>query len=124
VSPSTPPPTPARPRRALRIATPVLALAAALTALPAAANVPEGWSEPDAVSGVQFLLVLILLPVGLVLVVGLVYLAPGFARGEGFTGRDAHADDQWFGGPDRDARELPASEEERPAITGGAGGRW
>jgi hypothetical protein len=100
-------------------------VAAALTALPAAANVPEGWSEPDPVSGVQFLLVLILLPIGLLLLVGLVFLAPGFARGEGFTGRDAHADDQWFGGPDRDARELTASsEEERPAITGGAGGRW
>ena len=113
-------------RRALRALTPVLALAAlALSpASPAHADVPVGWSDPAPVSAMDLILVLLVFPLVVVAVISLVYLVPGFVRGEGFTGRDEHADDQWFGGR-RSTHELGSSAEgDERAITGGASGTW
>ena len=108
----------------LRTATPVLALGLSLLALPAHADVPVGWSNPDPVSPLAFLLVVLGAPLALLVVISLFVLAPGFTRGEGITGRDEHADDQWFGGR-RSATELESSSaEDTPAITGGASGTW
>lgn len=122
--------SPRRPaRRALRALTPVPGLVAvlvvpALLAAPAHADVPVGWSDPAPVSAMDLILVLLVFPLVAIAVVSLVYLVPGFVRGEGFTGRDEHADDQWFGGR-RSTHELasPAEGDER-AITGGASGTW
>lgn len=111
-------------RRTLRILAPVIALAATLVAVPAHADVPVGWSEPDPVSPLGFLFVVIGAPIGLMLVIALVVLVPGFSRGEGLTGKDEHADDQWFGGRSN-ANELTSGDSsDTPAIKGGASGSW
>ncbi|UAL29012.1 hypothetical protein K8W59_14515 [Nocardioides rotundus] len=120
--------TPPRPiaRRSLRILAPLVAVGVAVTAAPAHADVPVGWSDPDPVSPLGFLIVLVLAPMACVLLIGLVLLGPGFARGEGMTGKDEHADDQWFGGR-RSTAELESGSGDGkaiPARTGGASGRW
>jgi hypothetical protein len=113
-----------RERRALRLLVPASALGLALTALPAAADEPVGWSDAAPVSTLHLLLFTFGLPLAVLLVIALVFLAPGFARGEGMTGKDEHHDDQWFGGRGS-ANELESgSGDDVQAITGGSGGRW
>lgn len=101
----------------------VLAAAALPLALagPAAADVPEGWSDPPEVSLVQLLLVVAAIPLALALVISLAVYAPAMRRGERLT-PGAGARDEWFGGPRRDTAEL---ENPRPDdSTGGASGSW
>lgn len=108
----------------MRVLIPVVALGATLMALPAYADVPVGWSDPDPVSPLGFLFVVIGAPLALMLLISLFVLVPGFTRGEGLTGKTEHADDQWYGGR-ASTNELQASStSERPAIKGGASGNW
>lgn len=97
------------------------ALVAVAVATPAHADVGLGWSDPAPVSLIEALLLLGLLPIGIAVVVSLVILAPGLARGEGVTDV-AGTENRWLGGSDRDVNELPAAGAD--ADTGGAGGRW
>lgn len=111
-------------RRSLRALIPVVALGATLMAVPAYADVPVGWSDPDPVSPLGFLFIVVGAPLALMLVIALFVLVPGFTRGEGLTGKTEHADDQWFGGR-ASTNELPSGADvERPAIKGGASGTW
>lgn len=109
--------------------TPLIALGVALmvqtlAAVPAHADVPIGWSNPDPVSPLTFLFVVVGAPVALVLLIALVVLTPGFSRGEGLTGKNEHADDRWFGGS-RNAMELESGTSSKTSeITGGASGSW
>ena len=102
-----------------------LLLAAALPLLlaaPAHAEVPEGWSEPDDVSLLQILTVIVGLPALLFAIIVALVLLPALARGEKLL-PSTSSQDQWFGGPGRPAGEL----EERPrelGPTGGASGTW
>lgn len=93
-------------------------------AVPAYADVPVGWSEPDAVSPLGFLLVVVGAPLALMVLIGLVLMAPGFTRGEGLTGKAAGDDDQWFGGRRQGVGEVGSGDSDRPAISGGASGSW
>lgn len=113
-------PTPAR--RAAVTAASALALTV-LTAAPALANVPEGWSDPDSVSPLSFLLVLAAIPIGLFVLIGLAVYVPAAARGERVAPGAATYEDQWLGGPRKSAGELagPDTEESR---AGGASARW
>lgn len=80
----------------VRRAATVGAIAAAVTAAlvgPASAAGAEGWSNPSSVSAIDFLLVLLIVPVGLALVISLLVLLPGVLRGEGLVPRRARTGD-------------------------------
>jgi hypothetical protein len=95
---------------------------------PAAADIPDGWSDPKPVPVLHFLLLFVGIPVLITLgILGAVYL-PGLARGESVAPAGVRADDQWFGGR-RDTAELEAAPTrtdgaEAERDTGGAGGSW
>jgi hypothetical protein len=117
--------------RALRRAALVVGSATILLlayAGPAAADIPDGWSDPPSVSVLRFLLVFVGIPLLITLgILAAVYL-PGVVRGESVAPAGSRVDDQWFGGP-RDTRQLEASatrrdDGESDRDTGGAGGTW
>lgn len=92
-----------------------------MLAAPSYAQVPEGWSNPPPVDGLQALLVLGGIPLALFLVITLLVMAPSLAKGQ----RAAHAsgESEWFGGPRKGHEELEAASSEA-SETGGASGRW
>lgn len=101
-----------------------LLLAAALpllAAAPAAAEVPEGWSDPPEVSLLQLLVVIVGIPLVLVALITTAVLLPAIARRERLL-PSTDAGDQWFGGPRHAAAELEPRRETGP--TGGASGTW
>lgn len=110
-------------RGAVRLLVPTTLVGLVLAAGPAFADVPVGWGEPVDVSLIDWLKAVVGPGILVCLIVAGFVLVPGFARGEGFLGRDEHADDQWFGGPRTGADELPAGDEPK-AVSGGAGGTW
>ncbi len=105
-------------------------LAAALLPLiaagPAGAEIPEGWSDPDPVSLVSLLVVIVAIPLGIALLITLGVYGPALARGE-HVAPGADTPDQWFGGP-RQTAELEAggsaADAGSPSTTGGGSGRW
>jgi hypothetical protein len=112
----------------------LLAVIAVAVALPftyagaAAADVPEGWQEPDDVPFLHTLLVLGGIPLlGIVLLALAVYL-PSIVRGESVAPAGARADDEWFGGrrdPHESAHQALEQRKDVPTDqTGGASGSW
>ena len=93
-----------------------------LLAAPAHAEVPEGWSEPDDVSLLQLLTVILGIPAVIFVVIVGAVLLPALARGEKLVPSTA-TPDQWFGGPGRPAGELDDKPREL-GPTGGASGSW
>jgi hypothetical protein len=100
---------------------------------PAAADIPDGWSKPDPVPALHFLLIFVGIPVLITLgILAAVYL-PGVVRGESVSPAGVRPEDQWFGGR-RDTAELESASAHRAddAVadqqgdrdTGGAGGKW
>jgi hypothetical protein len=123
----------ASPSRAARRALRALALAPAalvpLAASPALAAPPETWPDAEAVGALDFLLVLLALPLGLIVLITLLVYVPSMAKGEKYTpGLAWRSENQWFGGPkdgleaaDRsDRQQLEATDADR----GGASARW
>jgi hypothetical protein len=100
-------------------------------ASPAAADVPDGWSHPEPVPVLHFLLLFVGIPVLITLGIVLAIYVPGFVRGESAAPAGARSDDQWFGGR-RDTAQLEASSTtskvaphtDSDTDTGGAGGTW
>lgn len=113
-------------RRSLRalLLTPVLLLP--LVAAPASAAPPQTWPDPEPVSALDYLLVLLVIPLGLVLLITLLAYVPAMVKGEKHQpGRAWRSENEWFGGPKdgleaADKVERPATEPER----GGASARW
>lgn len=97
--------------------------AAVLLAAPASADVPEGWSNPDPVSGITVLWMLVGVPIGLILLIALFTYAPAMIRGEKLTPGPARTDDEWFGGPRKGTSELAGPDDEQ-SKAGAASGRW
>ncbi len=104
-------------------------LAAALLPLiaagPAAAEIPEGWSDPEPVSLLSVLVVIVAIPLGIVLLITLGVYGPALARGE-HVAPGSDTPDQWFGGP-RQPAELEAGSDadaEARTTTGGGSGTW
>lgn len=115
--------------RRLGIVTGLTSLLVLGTWVPAVADVPVGWEEAEPVSGLQFLLVLLILPLAAFAVVALLSWlsasrAPAYAEEE-----SSWRNPEWFGGPTEglgatSARsELPAGES-APVESGGASARW
>ena len=109
-----------RSRRLTSAAAASVVVAVTGLAAPASADVPEGWSNPDDVDMLQALLLLGGVP--LLLFVGIVVLTylPALIRGEKLA--PGAADDQWFGGPRKGAKELESGAQAEE--TGGARGSW
>lgn len=88
-------------------------------ATPALADVPEDWSNPEDMS-VLFLLALIVgIPVLLGVIITVLTLLPSLLRGEGLRGSD-RTPAEWVGGP----REGTPLAEQESSETGGASARW
>jgi hypothetical protein len=119
-------------RKLLRRA--LLALAASLAAvvaLPAVAmaDTPAAWDKAPHVSGLEFLLVLVLIPLGIGLVISVLTVLPSLIHDRGYEpGQSWRAEAEWFGGPrkgvdaaeDLSPKEIEAAESGR----GGTSGEW
>ena len=122
----------ASPRTLLRRA--VLALAASLVAvvaLPAvaSADTPAAWEKAPHVSGLEFLLVLVLIPLGIALVITVLTVLPSMIHDRGYEpGQSWRAEAEWFGGPRKgvDAAEdlSPQQIETAESGRGGTSGEW
>jgi hypothetical protein len=91
------------------------------------ADIPVGWSNPQPVNSLHFLLLFVGIPVLITLgILAAVYL-PGVVRGESVAPAGTRSDDQWFGGR-RETAQLESAEAGREGAadenTGGAGGTW
>lgn len=99
-------------------------------AAPALAAPPEVWPDPDPVSALNVLVVLVLIPLGLAAVISLLVLVPSMARGEKYTpGLAWRSESEWFGGPRggveaADKTQPKAVEGTGDTDRGGASGRW
>lgn len=96
---------------------------ALLTAAPAAAEVPEGWSDPDPVDPTFVILIAVLLPIGLAVLLTAFVYGPPLARGERVAPGAPEVENQWIGGPRKSAGEL-AGPDGDDSQAGGASGRW
>ena len=122
-------PLPTLARHALRGVTAVTSLgvlgSAVLLSAPAhATGTPEGWSDPEPVSGVHALALLVGGPLVLFLLITLAVYLPAMARGEKVT--PGEPESEWFGGP---RQGVEAADRVDPRAlegkgTGGASGRW
>ena len=120
--------------RAVRRLTRAVALTPAALVLlasgPALATAPEQWAPADSVSVLEFLLVLVVIPLGLFLVISLLALVPSMAKGQKYTpGHAWRNESEWFGGPRAgveavDKTEPPAIAEKDASDRGGASARW
>lgn len=133
VTPSPTLPAVRRPlRTAVRAASAGVLVAATAVAAPANATAPDAWVETGPVSPMEFLLVLVFIPLGLAAVISLLALLPSMV-GSGSSYQPGLAwrnEPEWFGGR-RDVRddtvETPAvtgAEPEPAGERGGASARW
>ncbi|MET3963220.1 hypothetical protein ABIE44_003154 [Marmoricola sp. OAE513] len=99
--------------------------------VPATAFADTPVTQPDAphVSGLHYLLILVLIPAGLFAVITLLAALPSMISDKGYEpGQSWRSDPEWFGGPrkgveaadDLSAQQIEAAESER----GGTSGQW
>lgn len=93
-------------------------------ALPAFADIPEGWDNPENPGSLRFLLVIAGIPLALALIIALAVYLPSVLRGEGVAPHQG--EDRWFGGSDKTAGELESARAGRAHEdeTGGGSGSW
>jgi hypothetical protein len=105
-----------------------LVLGAALVS-PAAAATPTAWDQPPKVSALDFLLVLVIFPLGLAAVIALLTVLPSMARDKGYQpGQSWRGEPEWFGGPTKGVKAAdevtPEQIESRSKGTGGTSASW
>jgi len=122
-------------RRAAQVAVLTAALLAAAGASPAVAAPPQQWEQPEPVSALYALLLLVFAPLALFAAITVLAYLSTTARGEGYTpGLAWRNPSEWFGGPhggvgvvdtdgDREAIE-PAESAESQDLRGGASAHW
>jgi hypothetical protein len=101
----------------------------ASAATPAFADTPQSWSTSPHVSGLQYLVVLLLIPLALALLITVLVMLPGWIhRDRGVTAETWRTEGEWFGGPRKGveaADDLEAAELQKAASeTGGASAQW
>jgi hypothetical protein len=94
-----------------------------------AADTPQGWEKAPSVSGLEFLLVLLLIPLGLAAVIALLVSLPSLAGNRGYQpGQAWRGESEWFGGPrtgvEAAAEVTPEELEASSRDAGGTSGRW
>jgi hypothetical protein len=92
---------------------------------PAAADIPDGWSDPKPVPVLHFLLLFVGIPALITLgILAAIYL-PSVARGDSVAPAGAKATDLWLGGRRDSVKELESADHDSgTGGTGGAGGTW
>jgi hypothetical protein len=95
----------------------------------AGADTPQGWEKAPHVSGLQYLLVLFLFPLGLALIISLLVLVPSLAGDRGYQpGQSWRGESEWFGGPragvEAASEVTPEELESSSRDAGGTSGRW
>ena len=105
-----------------------LVLGAALVT-PASAEPPQAWEQAPHVSVFQFLLVLLIIPLGIALVLSLLTVLPSLASDRGYEpGQSWHSESEWFGGPTKGLKSAadvsPEQIESRSKDTGGSSATW
>lgn len=109
-----------------RVAALAAAPALAVLALPAHADVPEGWGgetehiSPDALHALGIYLGA---PLLLFVLIALAVYLPAMVRGEKLLPDHSGGEGQWIGGPRQGVAELPAPDSE-DSRAGGASARW
>jgi hypothetical protein len=108
-----------------------LSAAVTVVALPgvASADTPEAWEQAPHVSGLEFLLILVLIPVGLALVISLLAALPSMIHDRGYEpGQSWRAEAEWFGGPRKGVEAAddlsPQQIESAESGRGGTSGQW
>ncbi len=103
----------------------------ALLSVPAAAfaDTPSTWAKEAHVSGLQYLVVLVLIPLGLFIAITLFAALPSMISDKGYEpGQAWRSEPEWFGGPRKGveaADELsPAQIEAAETDQGGTSGKW
>ena len=95
----------------------------------ALADTPAAWENEKHVSGLQFLVVLVLIPAGLFLVISLLAALPSMISDKGYEpGQSWRSEAEWFGGPRKGIeatdelsdKQIEAAETDR----GGTSGKW
>ncbi|RYE78229.1 MAG: hypothetical protein EOO74_05640 [Myxococcales bacterium] len=87
------------------------------------ADTPEAWADAPDHSGLDYLLVLVLIPLGIALVVSLLSVLPSLIKGEKYEpGDNWRGESEWFGGPRQgiEARDHADVGSDK----GGASGNW
>jgi hypothetical protein len=115
-------------RRAAHATLAALALVVALPAV-AVADTPAAWDDAPHTSGLQYLLVLFLIPLGLGIVISLLTMLPSMIHDRGYEpGQSWRAEAEWFGGPQKGVEasdELsPEQIESAESGRGGTSGTW
>ena len=115
-------------RRAVLSVSTALVILVALPAV-ASADTPASWPKPDHASGLDYLLVLVLIPGALALVIALLVSLPSMIHDRGYEpGQSWRAEPEWFGGPQKgvEATEELAPEQIEAAKSGrgGTSGQW
>ncbi len=93
------------------------------------ADTPSTWAKEAHVSGLQYLVVLVLIPLGLFIVISLFAALPSMISDKGYEpGQAWRSEAEWFGGPRKGveaAEELsPAQIEAAETDRGGTSGKW
>lgn len=115
-------------RRVLLTVTSAVTLVVGAVA-PAAADTPVGWDQQPDISALDYLLVLLLIPLGLALLITVLTLIPSMARNRGYEpGHSWRGRSEWFGGPQKGVRAADEVTPERLEAegrgAGGGSGRW
>ena len=102
---------------------------AAGAVVPASADTPVGWEQSPHVSALDYLLVLLLIPLGLALVISFLVLVPSLVRGRGYEpGQSWRGQSEWFGGPEKGVHAADDVDPDRLEAegkgAGGGSGRW
>jgi len=115
-------------RRAALVASAAFAVVVALPAV-ASADTPAAWDDAPHVSGLQYLVLLVLIPLGLALVIALLASLPEMLHHRGYEpGQSWRAEAEWFGGPRKGVEAAddlsPQQIESAESGRGGTSGKW
>lgn len=96
---------------------------------PVAADRPAAWEEAPDVSLLNFLLVLVIIPIGIAAVLSLLTVLPALASDKGYQpGQSWRGESTWFGGPTKGVeaadKVAPKQVEAATRNSGGTSGRW
>ena len=96
---------------------------------PVLADTPANWEQQPSVSGLDFLLVLVLIPLSAAAVIALLSVLPSLAKDRAYEpGQAWRGQTEWFGGPTKgvEATEDVAPEqiESGSRDSGGTSARW
>jgi hypothetical protein len=112
-------------RRFLRALALTPAVLLPLVSAPALAVPPSTWPDPEPVGALEYLLVLLVIPLGLALLITVLTYVPAMVKGEKYTpGRSWRNENEWFGGPKDGLEASDKAEVPSDADRGGASARW